>query len=41
MIKNFKKNKACSDDGIINEYIKATAHKMMSLYVTFLTWFST
>ena len=34
-IKNLKNNKACSNDGIINEYIKATAHEMMSLYVAF------
>ena len=32
---NFKNNKACSNDGIINEYIKATAHEMMPLYVAF------
>ena len=34
-INNFKNNKACSNDGIINEYIKATAHEMMPLYVAF------
>ena len=32
---NLKNNKACSNDGIINEYIKATAHEMMPLYVAF------
>ena len=34
-IKNLKNNEACSNDGIINEYIKATAHEMMRLYVAF------
>ena len=34
-INNLKNNKACSNDGIINEYIKATAHEMMPLYVAF------
>ena len=34
-INNLKNNKACSNDGIINEYIKATAQEMMSLYVAF------
>ena len=34
-INNSKNNKACSNDGIINEYIKATAHEMMQLYVAF------
>ena len=32
---NLKNNKACSNDGIINKYIKATAHEMMPLYVVF------
>ena len=34
-IKNLKNNKACSNDNIINEYIKATSHEMMPLYVAF------
>ena len=34
-INNLKNNKACSNDGIINEYIKATAHEIMPLYVAF------
>ena len=34
-INNLKNNKACSNDGIINEYIKATAHEMMPLYLAF------
>ena len=34
-INNLKNNKACSNDGIINEYIKATEHEMMPLYVAF------
>ena len=34
-INNLKNNKACSSDGIINEYIKATAHEIMPLYVAF------
>ena len=34
-INNLKNNKACSNDGIINEYIKATTHEMMPLYVAF------
>ena len=34
-INNLKNNIACSNDGNINEYIKATAHEMMSLYVAF------
>ena len=32
-INNLKNNKACSNDGIMNEYIKATANEMMPLYV--------
>ena len=35
MYQTLKNNKACSDDGIINENIKVTAHKMMPLYVAF------
>ena len=35
MYQKLKNNKACSNDGIINEYIKATAHAMMPLYVAF------
>ena len=34
-INNLKNNKASSNDGIINEYIKANAHEMMPLYVAF------
>ena len=34
-INNLKNHKACSNDGIINEYIKAAAHEMMPLYVAF------
>ncbi|MCG8113215.1 MAG: reverse transcriptase domain-containing protein [Candidatus Thiodiazotropha taylori] len=34
-IKNLKNDKACSNDSIINEYIKASAHEMMPLYVAF------
>ena len=34
-INNLKNNKACSNDGIINEYIKATVHEMMPLYLVF------
>ena len=34
-INNLKNNKACSHYGIINEYIKATAHEIMPLYVAF------
>ena len=34
-INNLKNNKACSNDGFINEYIKATAQEMMPLYVAF------
>ena len=33
-INNLKNNKACSNGGIINEYIKATAHEMMPLYMS-------
>ena len=35
MYQNLKNKNACSNDGIINEYIKATAHEMMPLYVAF------
>ena len=34
-INNLKNNKACSIEGIINEYINATAPEMMPLYVAF------
>ena len=36
-INNLKINKACSNDGYTYEYIKATAHEMMLLYVTIST----
>ena len=35
MYQKLKNNKACSNDGIITEYTKVTAHEMMSLYVAF------
>ena len=38
-INNLKNNKACSNDGIMNEYIKATANEMMPLYVAFFNLF--
>jgi hypothetical protein len=31
-IKNLKNNKACGDDGIINEYIKSTSNQFIELY---------
>ena len=34
-INSLKNNRACSNDGIINEYSKAAAHEMMPLYVAF------
>ena len=37
-INTLKNNKACSNDAIIYEYIKATAHKIMPLYVAFFNF---
>ena len=38
ILKCLKNNKACSNEGIINEYIKATAHEMIPLYVAFFNF---
>ena len=36
-INNLKNNKTCSNDGIIKEYIKATAQEMMPFMSPFST----
>ena len=38
-IKSLKNNKACSNDQIINEYIKSTAEIMLPLYNSFFNLF--